>query len=111
MNPSPPRSPAGSNRISTNRRLSLWYAAIIFIIAIIIGRLFYLQIIQHDYYQKAALSDQLKQYSIAPERGIIQAHQGSGLIPLVLNQKLYTLYVDPTLVKNPTNTADTRQYK
>jgi cell division protein FtsI/penicillin-binding protein 2 len=106
MNPSPPRSPAGSNRISTNRRLSLWYAAIIFIIAIIIGRLFYLQIIQHDYYQKAALSDQLKQYSIAPERGIIQAHQGSGLIPLVLNQKLYTLYVDPTLVKNPTNTAD-----
>jgi cell division protein FtsI/penicillin-binding protein 2 len=63
-------------------------------------RLFYLQVIRHDYYHQAALSDQLKQYSIAPERGIIEAQDGSSVVPIVLNQKLYTLYADPTLVKN-----------
>jgi cell division protein FtsI/penicillin-binding protein 2 len=105
MNPRSPRSGAGPVRISTNRRLSIWYAVIIFILTIITLRLFYLQIIRHDYYQKAALSDQLKQYTIAPERGIIEAHQGGGLIPLVLNQKLYTLYADPSLVKDPAGSA------
>ena len=91
--------------LSSNRRLYLWYGALLFIIAVIIFRLFYLQIIRHDYYQKKALNDQLKQYSIAADRGLIEAHQGSGIVPLVLNQKLYTLYADPTLVKNPIGTA------
>ena len=72
---------------------------------IIILRLFYLQIIRHDYYQAQALSDQQKQYVITAERGTIEAHQGSGLIPLVLNEKLYTLYADPTLVKEPASDA------
>ncbi len=91
--------------INTNRRLLIWYAAVILVIIIIILRLFYLQIIQHDYYQKAAQNDQLKQYTIAPERGIIKAHQGPDTVPLVLNQKLYTLYADPSLVKNSSVSA------
>src|SRR5581483_9527608 len=100
------RSPKARLSLSSNRRLYLWYGALLFIIAVIILRLFYLQIIRHDYYQARALNDQLKQYTIAADRGIIEAHQGSGVVPLVLNQKLYTLYVDPTLVKNPASTAD-----
>ncbi len=90
---------------SSNRRLYVWYGVLFFIIGIIIVRLFYLQIIRHDYYQRAALSDQQKQYSIAAERGIIEAHQGSSIVPLVLNEKLYTLYADPTLVKHPADDA------
>ncbi|HET7827622.1 MAG TPA: penicillin-binding protein 2 [Candidatus Saccharimonadales bacterium] len=101
------RSPSrGKPALSSNRRLYLWYGALLFIIAVIILRLFYLQIVRHDYYQTKALNDQLKQYSIAPSRGLIEAHQAGGVVPLVLNQQLYTLYVDPTLVKNPTATAD-----
>lgn len=98
-------APKARLSLSSNRRLYLWYGALLFIIAVIILRLFYLQIVRHDYYQKQALNDQLKQYTIAPDRGLIEAHQGSGVVPLVLNQKLYTLYVDPTLVKNPAQTA------
>src|SRR5579862_1415283 len=104
MNQRPPGF-AGLNRISSNRRLFMWYAAVIFVIGVIIIRLFYLQIVRHDYYEQAALSDQLKQYSIAADRGIIEAHQGSGVVPLVLNQKLYTLYADPTLVQNASDGA------
>ncbi len=106
MSPRLPASAASFNRVNTNRRLSLLYAGVILVIVIIIGRLFYLQIIKHDFYQKAALSDQLKQYTIAPERGTIEAHQGDSEVPIVLNEKLYTLYADPTLAKNPHGDAE-----
>jgi cell division protein FtsI/penicillin-binding protein 2 len=105
MNQGPPGKSTGRQPISINRRLFIWYAAVLLVIGIIILRLFYIQIIRHDYYQKAALNDQLKQYTIAPERGIIEAHQGDSTVPLVLNQKLYTLYADPSLVKNPGSSA------
>lgn len=62
-------------------------------------RLFYLQVIRYGYYHKTALSDQLKQYEIQPSRGVIYAHEGDSTVPIVLNEKLYTVYVDPTLVK------------
>jgi cell division protein FtsI/penicillin-binding protein 2 len=97
--------PRAARPASSNRRLYAWYGAIFFILGIVILRLFYLQIIRHDYYQKQALNDQQKQYVISAERGTIEAHQGSGLIPLVLNEKLYTLYADPTLVKDPAGDA------
>jgi cell division protein FtsI/penicillin-binding protein 2 len=105
MTPRQPIPGSGPNRVSTNRRLFIWYAAVIFIIGIIILRLFYLQIIRHDYYRKAALNDQLKQYSITADRGTIEAHQGTATVPLVLNQKLYTLYADPSLVKDAGKSA------
>jgi len=55
--------------------------------------------------KNAALSDQLKQYEIPARRGIIKAHDGDQILPIVLNQKLYTLYADPTYVKNPDGVA------
>jgi cell division protein FtsI/penicillin-binding protein 2 len=36
---------------------------------------------------------------------MIAAHEGDQTVPLVLNQKLYTLYADPTLVKNVSDDA------
>jgi cell division protein FtsI/penicillin-binding protein 2 len=100
MSPRSVGPPASPTRVSTNHRLFVWYAAIIFVFVVIVARLFYLQVIKHDYYQQAALNDQLKQYTITADRGIIKAHQGNGIVPLVLNQKLYTLFADPALVKN-----------
>ena len=97
----------GSSRAtSANRRLYAWYGFLLFIGVVIVLRLFWLQVIKHDYYQKAALSDQLRQYSIAADRGIIEAHDASGITPLVLNEKLYTLYADPSLVKDVSGDSD-----
>lgn len=73
--------------------------------AIFIGRLFYLQIIRHDYYRSVALESQLKEYVIPAERGQIRAYDNGVAVPLVLNQKLYTLFADPLLVKNASKTA------
>jgi cell division protein FtsI (penicillin-binding protein 3) len=96
---------AGTPVASANRRLYVWYGILLFIGVVIIFRLFYLQVIRHDHYRKAALSDQLKEYSITPDRGIIEAHDASGVVPLVLNEKLYTLYGDPTFVKDASDDA------
>lgn len=84
----------------TLRRIRVVYTALIIIGAVFIVRLFYLQIIRHNYYQQAAYSDQLKQYEIPAQRGMIEANSAGQTVPLVLNQTLYTLFSDPTLVKN-----------
>lgn len=82
------------------QRIRIWYALLLVVCAVFIVRLFYLQVIRHDYYQKTALSSQLKEYQIPPERGVIEAHNGDSTVPIVLNEKLYTLYADPVYVKD-----------
>lgn len=89
------------------RRVRLYFLLVVIAIGIFWVRAFYLQVIKHDYYRLAAQSDQLKEYEIGAPRGIIQAYNGDDLVPIVLNQKLYTLYADPTLVKDAGRAAET----
>lgn len=51
------------------------------------------------------MADQLKQYMITPDRGTIAVESVDGDVPIVLNEKLYTVYADPTLVKDPAQDA------
>jgi cell division protein FtsI/penicillin-binding protein 2 len=94
-----------NNQIQSVKRVRLWYGALILIVAIFGLRLFYLQIIHYSYYRAAALSNQLKQYEIPATRGEIKAYDGDNELPIVLNQQLYTLYADPTLVKHASDDA------
>lgn len=87
------------------RRTQVWYAVLLLVMSVFVVRLFYVQVIRYDYYHHQALSDQLKQYSIPPTRGIIEVQSPNGPVPIVLNQTLYTIYVDPTLVKDVDNTS------
>jgi cell division protein FtsI/penicillin-binding protein 2 len=86
-------------------RVRLMYGILIVVFVLFGIRLFYVQIIHYEYYKNAALSDQLKQYEIPAVRGIIEGQDGTSLVPIVLNQELYTLYVDPTYIKNPNQIA------
>lgn len=87
------------------QRVRIIYGALIIIMAIFIVRLFYVQVIKYSAYKTKALSDQLKQYEIPASRGIIYAQDDGQDVPLVLNQTLYTLYADPSLIKNISSTA------
>lgn len=87
-------------------RIRIWYGLLILVMAVFGIRLFYVQIIRYGHYKSAALSDQLKQYQIPATRGIIEAHDGDSTVPIVLNQQLYTLYADPTFIKNAGQAAD-----
>jgi cell division protein FtsI/penicillin-binding protein 2 len=100
-----PNSSVRSDFTLAIKRVRLWYALLILILCIFTVRLFYLQVIRHDHYKASALSDQLKQYQIPANRGTIEAHDGDAVVPLVLNQKLYTLYADPTYIKNADSLA------
>lgn len=88
-------------------RTNFWYAGVLIIVGIFLLRAFYLQVIRYNYYHHAALSDQLKEYEIMPERGTINAHMGDTTVPIVLNEKLYTIYADPSLIKKPDVVAAT----
>jgi len=91
--------------IQSVQRVRIWYGALILVIGVFGVRLFYIQVIQHDHYEAAALSDQLKQYQIPATRGLIEVQNNSSLLPIVLNQELYTLFADPPLVKQPNQVA------
>lgn len=68
---------------------------------IIVARLFYLQVIQHDYYVALATEEQVKQLVIPADRGLIYAKDGDTPVPLAMNQQVYTLFVDPMVVDKP----------
>lgn len=94
-----PKTKTGADSFAAVRRVRLWKSLIILVIAIFGIRLFYVQVIRYDYYKSAALSDQLRQYEIPAERGTIKAHNGDAVVPIVLNQQLYTLFADPAFIK------------
>lgn len=77
------------------------------IMAVFVGRLFYLQVIQHEYYVAKANEEQLKQLIIPAMRGEIYALDGSTPTPLVLNETVYTVFADPKVVTDPKAITDT----
>jgi cell division protein FtsI/penicillin-binding protein 2 len=85
-------------------------AAILFsIVAVFIIRLFYLQIIQHDYYVGIANQEQIKRLTIPAKRGLIYALDGQNPVPLVMNQTVYTVFADPKTTTDDGKIIDTIQ--
>jgi cell division protein FtsI (penicillin-binding protein 3) len=80
---------------------------IVLILIIFIARLFDLQVIRYHYYSGEAFAQQFEATQIPAERGLIEAWQNGNAVPIVLNQKLYTLYADPTIIKHPVTIAQT----
>ncbi len=76
-------------------RIRLVYGFLLVIFAIIILRLFQLQVIEHNYYQTAANRSQIKQFALPAQRGMIEAYSNNVVTPLVLNQTTYVLFADP----------------
>ncbi len=90
-------------------RIKIIYAALLFIACIFAIRLFYLQIIKHGHYQNAAITGQLKEYEIPASRGLIEAYDGDKIVPIVLNEKKYTLFADPMYIEDPAEAAEAVQ--
>ena len=72
---------------------------------LLIGRLFYVQIIRHDYYQAQALAEHIKKYQIPSKRGLIYAMDGDKQVPIVLNEERYEVYVDPKFIEDPKSSS------
>ncbi len=92
--------------IGSLKRVRIWYALVLLVLAVFLLRLFYLQVIRHDYYRQTALKAQVKEYQIPSERGVIEVYDGDKTVPLVLNETRYILFADPKYIKDPAHTAD-----
>ena len=68
------------------------------IAAIFVIRLFYLQVIQHDFYVNLAQVEQVKKERLPATRGEIYALNGETPVKLVLNETVYTVFVDPAII-------------
>jgi len=71
---------------------------ILAITAVFVARLFYLQVIQHDYYVSLAQTEQVKRERLPAARGEIYAMNGDRPVKLVLNETIYTVFVDPVII-------------
>ncbi len=90
-------------------RIRFGFGLIVIVFAIFITRLFYLQIIKHDYYKDSALNGQYKEYQIPAKRGIIEAHNGNSRVPIVLNEIKYTVFADPVYIKDKAKASELLQ--
>lgn len=69
-------------------------------VALIVVRLFQLQVIDHQKYRQLAYQEQVKKLTIPAHRGLIYALDRQTPAPLVMNETVYTMFVDPQVVKD-----------
>ncbi len=92
-----------NNTVNTRRRF-------IYLILIIFGlvfasRLFFIQVVNGEYYKTLAQAEQLRKFEIPANRGSIFMRDGAGKIALVLNQDYKIVYADPRYVDDADKTA------
>lgn len=71
-------------------------------IFLIVGRLFYLMVWEHDFYLALAASSHETSNSLQPKRGeiFIQDSRTGATFPVAINQDLYLLFADTRSIKN-----------
>lgn len=85
----------------TNRRIRALAVMCIALMAIFVVRLFYLQVIEHDKYTALARQEQEKRLIVPAQRGEIYLMDDSKPVKVVMNQTVYTMFVDPDVVNKP----------
>ena len=88
------------------RKSEILAALTIGFVAVIVLNLFYIQIIRHEYYKQQAYDEQVAKFVLPAKRGQIYARDGTSVIPLVLNEPVYTVYADPQQVKDKQKLID-----
>ncbi|MCL5958865.1 MAG: penicillin-binding protein 2 [Chloroflexi bacterium] len=83
-------------------RLYTIMAVIIGCILVIAGRLFYLQVAQHDYYRSLAKEEHWREVALPAKRGSIWDSGGHRFAASVAYESLYTV---PSQMDNPSKTA------
>ncbi len=88
-------------RTLSHKRIKLLKVLLIAAMAIFVCRLFYMQVLQYSKYHALAIEEQVKSLTIPAKRGEIYAMDGVTPVKIVLNENVYTVFVDPTEVVEP----------
>ncbi|MCX7892181.1 MAG: penicillin-binding protein 2 [Burkholderiales bacterium] len=84
-------------------RLAIAGAVVVAAFAVLFGRFFYLQVVQHRYYHTKAEDNRIAVVPIAPNRGLIVDRNG---VVLARNDSAYTLEIFPRRVADLEGTID-----
>lgn len=81
---------------------------VVIIVGIIMTRLFFLQVMRHDFYQQVAAKEHYGYTELPARRGeiFIQDYASGETVRVATNVTLDTLYADPTIIKDPKIVAD-----
>jgi cell division protein FtsI/penicillin-binding protein 2 len=93
-----------SQNTYTRSEVLIW--GLLIVLGIFVMRLFYLQVIQHDYFVAQADKIQIQPLTIQPERGELYVYDRDELVPLVLNERVYTVFADPSEIKDTAKTSE-----
>ncbi|MBN1967969.1 MAG: penicillin-binding protein 2 [Candidatus Delongbacteria bacterium] len=85
-------------------RAKIVFAISLFILSILLFRLFYLQNIDNDPYENRAKNNMISDITIEPSRGAIYDRNGTLLID---NRNSYNIYLVPERIENDTNSLIT----
>lgn len=78
--------------------LKLGFSAVVLVF---LAKLFLVQIVEHDRYVREANSMRVKQYELLAKRGEVYFSDGKGVTPAILNERTWTIFVDPNfIIKN-----------
>ncbi|HUC20610.1 MAG TPA: penicillin-binding protein 2 [Candidatus Polarisedimenticolaceae bacterium] len=91
---------------SSSQRLDWLYISVVLLGILTVGRLFYIQIIQHNHFAQLAVNEHQRKYEVPAERGQIYLLDGDTKVPLALNQRLKLLYADPSIISDKRGTAE-----
>lgn len=86
------------NERNANRRITILAIMCIALMAVFVLRLFYLQVVQHDKYVALARAEQEKRLVIPAQRGEIYLMDDGKPFKVVMNQTVYTMFVDPSIM-------------
>lgn len=86
---------------SPHSRIRVLAIILLAIMAVFALRLFYLQVIQHSKYSLLADSEQVKRLVLPAERGELYMMDEDTPVKVVLNEKVYTVYVVPRELTEP----------
>jgi len=87
------QKPDNKNKI----RLRIAFGIVILLFLILIGRLFYIQVINREFYSKMAIAQQTKDVEIPAQRGIIYDRN---MVKLAFSIKTFTIYGRPSEIKD-----------
>ena len=77
------------------KRVRFLRLCLILAVAVILTRLFQIQILEHDAYVAKAAAEHTSLYDIVAKRGEIYMMDGEEPVPVVLNTTVWTVVVDP----------------
>lgn len=94
-----PRFNAQSTNVANSARRPLNMQIVVVIIGLVlVGRMFYLQVIKGSHYNALAVAEHQKKFTIPATRGTLYFRDGEEVVPAVLNTNTYTLFGDPKIV-------------